>query len=266
MPALSFRIKAHDSHCDMKKYGLIGYPLGHSFSERWFREKFAREGIMDCSYTAMPIAHIGMLPELLAANPGLRGLNVTIPYKEAVMPYLTRLDDEARQVGAVNCVKIENGELTGYNTDVYGFRRSLLGLIGDQRPDALVLGSGGAAKAVAHVLRGLGMAYRIVSRRKSGEGLAYDELTTEVIARHPLIVNTTPLGTYPAVDGCPALPYDGIGAGHFLYDLVYNPPLTRFLAQGAERGAATMNGERMLVGQAERSWEIWLAEAGNLDR
>lgn len=241
----------------MKTYGLIGYPLSHSFSERYFGRKFAAGGIRECTYTNFPLADIAQLPQLLAATPTLCGLNVTIPYKQAVIPYLTRLDDQAAQVGAVNCIRIENGTLTGYNTDIYGFRESLLQLIGPARPRALVLGGGGASKAVKYVLRQLGIPFQVVSRTKSPDTITYEEVTPALLAGHPLVVNTTPLGTCPAIHECPALPYEAITPAHFLFDVVYNPEATRFLALGKERGAATMNGMQMLVGQAEKSWEIW---------
>ncbi len=246
----------------MKRYGLIGFPLGHSFSKGWFARMFAAEGRTDCVYENYPLASIDELPGMIAQNPDLEGFNVTIPYKEAVMPCLDELDPQAAAVGAVNCVKIvrEGGEvrLRGYNTDVYGFRRSLLSMLGAARPDALILGTGGAAKAVVYVLENEGINYMMVSRR-AGEGrLAYEALTPELVERTPLIVNTTPLGMFPAVEVRPEIPYEAVGSGHFLYDLVYNPAETAFLHAGRVRGAAVMNGCAMLVAQAERSWEIWV--------
>ena len=259
----------------MRIYGLIGYPLGHSFSERYFAQKFDREMIIDCAYRNFPIKDIALLVNLLQSTTGLCGLNVTIPYKQAVMPFLDAIDPVAARIGAVNCIRIEDGRLTGYNTDEYGFRASLLELIGDkpkaerqEKLRALVLGSGGASKAVAYVLRGLGIDFNIVSRSagdnvkgtgtwKNGEPLAYDELTPEVMDACKLIINTTPLGTFPDTNHSPYIPYDLLTPQHMLYDLVYNPPQTRFLALGAQKGARTMNGEKMLIGQAERSWEIW---------
>ena len=239
------------------KYGLIGYPLGHSFSARYFAEKFRQEEISGCSYTNFPLSDIGQLDGLLRREPTLAGFNVTIPYKEQIIPKLDALDDEARAIGAVNCVKISAGRLIGYNTDTYGFERSLRQLIGEARPAALVLGSGGASKAVRFVLQKLGISYMEVSRTKRPHNLTYEELNSECMAAHRLIVNATPLGTFPNVDGYPAIPYEMLTPEHFLFDLVYNPPLTRFLAQGQTQGASIMNGYDMLVGQAERSWEIW---------
>ena len=189
---------------------------------------------------------------------GLRGFNVTIPYKQAIVPYLSGLSDEARAIGAVNCVKITPEGLTGYNTDAYGFRRSLLNLLGDVRPEkALVLGTGGASKAVKYVLEQLGIAFDAVSRDGKNGAYTYGDLSEEIVRAHRLIVNATPLGTFPNVEGCPVLPYEALGAGHFLFDLVYNPAVTEFLKRGAAQGAATRNGYDMLVGQAEKAWEIW---------
>ncbi len=242
----------------MRRYALIGWPLGHSFSAAYFAEKFAREGIAECDYRLLPIERIGMLPGLIAADPDLRGINVTIPYKEAVIPYLDGIDPEAARVGAVNCIDLRDGILTGYNTDIYGFRRSLEALLNGEIPErALVLGSGGAAKAVGYVLGGMGIEAHTVSRTGGDGRLTYDDLTPDVMASHRLIVNTTPLGTYPNTDGFPEIPYGELTPDHFLFDLVYNPPVTQFLARGAEHGARTMNGSQMLVDQAERSWEIW---------
>ena len=238
-------------------YGLIGYPLGHSFSERYFAEKFSANQMTGVSYRNFPLERIDLLPVLLREHPDLCGFNVTIPYKEQVIPYLDRVDDEAVRIGAVNCVRIDNGKLTGYNADIYGFENSLLTLIGTERPAALVLGSGGASKAVKYVLTRLGMPYKEVSRTKKADNLTYGELTPQVMTDHRLIVNTTPLGTFPDTESAPDIPYGLLSPHHFLFDLVYNPPLTRFLASGQKQGAAIQNGYDMLVGQAEKSWEIW---------
>jgi shikimate dehydrogenase len=245
----------------MKQYGLIGYPLGHSFSAAWFAQLFAAEGITDAVYDNFPLAAIDELPALLATHPDLHGFNVTIPYKEAILPYLTELDPQAAAIGAVNCVKVIRWDneliLKGFNTDSYGFERSLLALIGDSRPSALVLGTGGASRAVGYVLDCLSIPFRKVSRRAEGQVLSYDELTEETIARSPLIVNTSPVGRSPHTDEMPRIPYSAIGRSHFLYDLIYNPAQTAFLREGRRRGAAVMNGYAMLVAQAQRSWEIW---------
>lgn len=239
-------------------YGLVGRRLGHSFSADWFAEMFRREGISDTSYRNFPIENIGLLPGLLTQNPGLRGFNVTIPYKESIIPLLAGLAPEAQAVGAVNCVKVEgDGRLIGYNTDIYGFAAALERLIGEATPPALILGTGGAAKAAAHVLRERGIDYRIVSRTPSGDQAGYGDVTPATLAERLLIVNATPLGTYPDTEDFPPIPYTALTPRHMLFDMVYNPPQTRFLALGAERRAQTMNGLLMLEAQAERSWDIW---------
>ncbi|MCC8019115.1 MAG: shikimate dehydrogenase [Rikenellaceae bacterium] len=241
----------------MDIYGIIGNPLGHSFSKQYFTEKFRKEGIVGAVYEKFQLDDISQLPDLIASTPGLQGLNVTIPYKQQVLPYLDRLDDGARKIGAVNCISFRDGKLTGHNTDAAGFRASLLGFLGNERPDALVLGTGGAAKAVNYVLGELGINFTIVSRTKAPGILTYGELDGDVMAAHRLIVNTTPLGTFPDVDASPAIPYDLLTPAHRLFDLVYNPEETAFMRQGAARGARTVNGFGMLTGQAEKAWEIW---------
>lgn len=243
-------------------YGLIGYPLEHSFSKRYFTEKFAREGIAGHAYELFPIPDIEDLPALLKAHPRLRGLNVTIPYKEAVLPFLDELDDGARAVGAVNTIRIREGRLKGFNTDVYGFEWSLrrfLEAAGAPALRALVLGTGGASKAVRFVLDRLSIPYLVVSRRKERADLDYADLDEQVMAAHRLLVNTTPLGMAPHPDTRPDLPYESLQEKHLLYDLVYNPEKTLFLAAGEKRGAATKNGLEMLFLQAERAWDLWNA-------
>ncbi len=220
----------------MKLYGLIGYPLGHSFSQRYFT--------INSPPQESPTAPTGIFrskrskaSKPYCKTPGLRGFNVTIPYKQAIVPYLSGLSDEARAIGAVNCVKITPEGLTGYNTDAYGFRRSLLNLLGDVRPEkALVLGTGGASKAVKYVLEQLGIAFDAVSRDGKNGAYTYGDLSEEIVRAHRLIVNATPLGTFPNAEGCPVLPYEALGAGHFLFDLVYNPAVTEFLKRGAAQG------------------------------
>lgn len=244
----------------MRRYGLIGYPLGHSFSKSYFTDFFAHEKITDSAYENFAIENIGLI-ERVISDKELCGFNVTIPYKQQIIPYLDHLSPEAESIGAVNCVKIEGGKLYGFNTDCYGFRMSLLSLIGPKRPAALVLGSGGAAKAVCHVLGKLGIEYSTVSRTPQKGSLGYGQLSQSVISSHRLIVNTTPVGMYPKTDDTPALPFEYIGKEHFLYDLIYNPAKTRFLQLGEQNGARTMNGERMLVLQAEKSWEIWNSDS-----
>lgn len=242
----------------MKRYGLIGYPLSHSFSKKYFEEKFKREGITDCAYELFSIPLIGDLSSLLATHPDLHGLNVTIPYKQLVLPYLNDISHLPEQLLACNCIKIKDGALTGYNTDVIGFERTFKPQLQPHHTKALLLGSGGAAAAVAYVLRKLGIAYSIVSRTAgNGDALTYNEIDASVIAGHHIIINTTPLGMYPHVDEAPPLPYDAITPKHYLFDLHYNPAKTVFLKRGEERGAAICNGYEMLVIQAEESWRTW---------
>lgn len=241
----------------MKTFGLIGYPLGHSFSEKYFSEKFIDERIKECEYRNFPIENIEALALLRQNTPTLSGFNVTIPYKEQIIQYLDTIDAQAEAIGAVNCVRIESEKLTGYNTDAYGFRNSLLALIGNKRPRALILGTGGASKAVKYVLNELGIEHQTVSRTKTDDYICYSDLCGEVMKRYHLIINTTPLGTFPNIETAPDIPYDQLCEDNFLFDVVYNPPLTKFLALGKQHGAQVMNGYRMLVDQAEKSWKIW---------
>ena len=242
----------------MKRYGLIGYPLGHSFSQRYFTEKFEREGIAGYTYENFPIESIDRLDEVLERHPDLCGFNVTIPYKERIIPRLRSMAEEARKIGAVNCVRVTPEGLVGHNTDAYGFRTSLLKLLDGAHPErALVLGTGGASKAVKYVLEQLDIPFDVVSRKASAGDFTYDELTSETVRTRRLIVNATPLGTFPKTDECPDIPYEAIGETHFLFDLVYNSPLTEFLRRGRQQGAAIANGYDMLVGQAEKAWSIW---------
>ncbi len=243
-----------------RRYGLIGYPLSHSFSRQYFTEKFAAEGLCNHIYENFELEDIWQLPALLEEHPDLCGLNVTIPHKEAVVPYLDWLEDSASRVGAVNTIKISRGRLSGYNTDYYGFRQSLLNWLPDEPAAyrALVLGSGGAAKAVAAVLEELGITYLIVSRKQQSGQLVYDDLPANKILPHtPLLINTTPLGMHPHTASCPDIPYHHLTPEHFVYDLVYNPEETLLLQKARERGAATKNGLEMLHLQADRAWEIW---------
>lgn len=243
----------------MKLFGLIGYPLSHSFSRKYFTEKFEREGIAEHEYLLFPIAQIDELKKLLLDHPGLKGLNVTIPYKEQVIPFLDELSPVVEQVGACNCIKIEEGRLIGYNTDVIGFKQTLAPHLKPHHNKALVLGTGGAAKAVYHVLQELKIDYTMVSRTPSENTITYEMINKVVIEEHTLIINTTPLGMHPHVESAPPLPYAFLSARHYLYDLVYNPDPTLFLKKGKEMGAITENGSAMLVIQAEASWKIWNA-------
>ena len=246
----------------MRQFGLIGRVLSHSFSQTYFTQKFYSLGLAEHRYDLFELATIGELPALLAAHPDLAGLNVTVPYKEVVVPYLDDLAPSAARVGAVNVIERRpDGHLRGHNTDVVGFRQSLESfypLRGDAGR-ALVLGTGGAAKAVEVVLRELGIPYWLVSRDPLGHGLTYADLTPALVAAHPLIVNATPLGTYPRTDECPPLPYHALTPQHYLFDLVYNPAETLFLAKGKDAGAHVRNGFEMLCLQAEAAWEIWNA-------
>lgn len=240
----------------MRTFGLIGFPLTHSFSVRYFAEKFAREGITDCVYKNFPIESIEELSTLLKEE-RLSGLNITIPYKEPVIEYLDEIDPTAEIIGAVNCIRFTDGKLKGYNTDVFGFRESMKNFLGTDRPKALILGSGGSSKAVAYALDELGIPHQFVSRRKKAEWLSYHELSDDIISENKLIINTTPIGMFPLTEADPAIPYDAISQDHYLYDLIYNPEETAFLHHGAMQGAHIKNGLEMLHLQAEKNWEIW---------
>ena len=242
----------------MRRFGLIGKKLGHSFSAKYFAEKFQREGLRECDYSLYELADIAQVEEFML-TPDLVGFNVTIPYKQQIIPYLDALDEQAAQVGAVNCVKIErDGRRVGYNTDVEGVRLSLDKLLGDNKIDAaLILGTGGAAQAVRYVLRERGIAFKEVSRTHDKGDITYDELTQEVMDEHRLIINASPVGMYPAVDAAPAIPYAMLSASHYLFDLVYNPLQTRFMTLAQAQGAKAISGIDMLHAQAESAWEIW---------
>lgn len=247
----------------MKQLGLIGYPLTHSFSKKYFTEKFEREGIENWHYELYPLTQIADFEQLLRggnrAVKNLVGVNVTIPYKEAVLPYLHELDAEAAEIGAVNCIKINaEGHLKGYNTDVYGFEVSLRGLLGMTKPKrGLVLGTGGAAKGVFFVLKKMGIEPLYVSRNANNNGITYQDLTEELMQAHDLVVNTTPLGMSPNVETVAPIPFEWVNSQHYLYDLVYNPSETLFLRLGKAQGASIKNGMDMLHLQAEKGWEIW---------
>jgi shikimate dehydrogenase len=238
-------------------FGLIGYPLSHSFSKRYFSDKFQREGLQEYTYELFPISEISALPELLRDHPTLEGINVTIPYKKQVIPYLDDLSPVVKEIGACNCIRIRNGKLTGFNTDVIGFEQTLSRKLMLHHRNALVLGTGGAAKAVHYVLRQKSVPFVQIGRTKRGEILDYAAITPELLSSHNLIINTTPLGMYPNVHEAPDLPYECLTPMHYLYDLVYNPDRTLFLQKGEEHGAAIENGADMLVIQADASWDIW---------
>ena len=241
----------------MRQFGLIGYPLGHSFSKRYFTEKFQELGLSDHLYETFPIESIEGLAPLLDTHPDLKGLNVTIPHKEAVIPFLQVQSPVVKAIGACNCIHIKEGKLWGYNTDVIGFQRSLQSSFPELPEKALILGTGGASKAVRYVLETLNISFQFVSRKKMESTITYDELDAETLREHRLIVNTTPLGMQPAISEAPPIPYEFIGEEHCLFDLIYNPATTVFLEKGRKRGAQIQNGLDMLVIQAEESWKIW---------
>lgn len=247
----------------MVQYGLIGYPLGHSFSKKYFTEKFEIEKIQ-AEYLNFEIENLDVLPDLLEKHPDLRGFNVTIPHKQHILPFLAKQSEEALAIGAVNCVKIErhasNYQLIGYNTDIYGFRKTLLNFIPPGIKYSLVLGNGGAAKAIRYTLHQLGITSLTVTRTpRSGQEIGYTEVAP-YLADHLLLVNTTPLGTWPNIADFPPIPYEYLTPRHYLFDLVYNPENTAFMKRGAAAGAHVCNGWGMLIGQAEAGWKIWTTD------
>jgi len=243
----------------MRRYGLIGYPLSHSFSKTYFAEKFAKNNISDCQYDNFPIASILEFPALIAAQKDLLGLNVTIPYKQQVIPFLHEKNEVVEKTGACNCIKIIDQKLHGFNTDIIGFEKSLLEYLRPHHQRALILGTGGAAKAVEYVLEKLSISFLYVSRSAdAGKNIiSYDQLDEKLISTYTLIINTTPLGTFPDIQTYPAIPYGLLSKKHYLFDLVYNPSLTIFLEKGKKQGAVIKNGYDMLILQAEESWRIW---------
>jgi len=241
-------------------FGLIGYPLSHSFSKKYFTEKFAKEHLKNCQYLNFELQNIKELTKVFEENPQLKGLNVTIPYKHEVMPFLDKLDISAQKVGAVNVIKInEKNEKVGYNSDYYGFLESLKKFFPEKyfTKKALILGNGGAAKAVKSALEELKINYQFVSRSPKNDFLSYENLDENLMKNVSLIVNTTPLGMFPTIENCPNIPYQFLTEEHFLYDLIYNPETTLFMQKGLYKGAKAKNGLEMLILQAEKSWEIW---------
>lgn len=238
-------------------FGLIGYPLGHSFSQQFFTDKFRSLGLVGYQYLNFPMEDISQLRQLLAEHPELRGLNVTIPHKQQIIPLLDQLDGQAAAIGAVNCIVVADGKLSGYNTDADGFKLSIKPFIENHYERALILGTGGSSRAVAYVLKQWGIPFHFVSREKKNGAIGYDDINVDSIRHFKLIINTTPVGMFPKVDSAPPLPYEALSTSHFLYDLVYNPEETEFLRLGRIAGAKTMNGLAMLRLQAEKSWEIW---------
>jgi shikimate dehydrogenase len=245
----------------MRKFGLIGYPLGHSFSKKYFSEKFLKEQIASCSYENYPLTNLNLLEKIIVEEPLLCGLNVTIPYKSDIIRFLDIIEPEASEIGAVNVIKIKRSDgkikLYGYNSDVTGIRDSLLPYIKDDISNAIVLGTGGSSRAVCYVLKKLGLKVTLVSRNKKPGILAYSDINSELINKTDFIINTTPLGMYPNVESKPDIDYTLLGKKHILFDLVYNPELTAFLKMGEEKGCNIISGIKMLHSQAEAAWEIW---------
>ncbi|MGO3707478.1 MAG: shikimate dehydrogenase family protein [Mesonia hippocampi] len=236
-------------------FGLIGKNIEYSFSRAYFKHKFETENI-NASYKNFDLKDLSAFPAILEKN-HLKGLNVTIPYKEEIIPYLDALSPEAKTIGAVNTIAFKNNKLIGHNTDAFGFKNSLTPLLKEHHTKALILGTGGASKAIAYVLKTLGITYTYVSRKNTSTTLKYTELSPQIIQSHNLIINCTPLGTFPNIEASPNIPYQYLNAQHLLYDLVYNPPLTKFLKQGVNQACKTINGQKMLELQAEKAWEIW---------
>ena len=244
----------------MNVYGLVGKTLKHSFSKAYFSEKFEKEKLT-AGFQNFELPTIEAFPDLIRKNPDIKGLSVTIPYKTVIIPFLDDIDVVALEIGSVNSILVKDGRTKGFNTDVIGFKSSIKPFLEHGMERALILGTGGASKAVAYTLRQIGLDVTFVSRTPKQGQLGYSDINENVIKAFRLIVNTTPLGMYPDVESCPELPYEFIGNTHLLYDLTYNPPLTEFLRKGKERGAAVINGLSMLHIQAEASWEIWNSES-----
>ncbi|RUA32518.1 MAG: shikimate dehydrogenase [Bacteroidetes bacterium] len=242
----------------MKQYGLIGKTLTHSFSEKYFTEKFKKEGINDATYQLFELDDISKIKEFVADKPDLRGFNITIPYKESIIPYLDEMTEVVEEIGACNCVKIEDGKLIGYNTDVDGFMPTFLAVMEMHHDSAIVLGNGGAAKAVIYSLEQWSLDPLVVARNPKNENeLPWNELTEEMVNQHKIIINTTPVGMYPKVNEYPDIPYEGIDRFHLVYDLIYNPEKTIFLEKAEKQDAVIKNGLEMLEQQADTAWIIW---------
>lgn len=245
----------------MRKFGLIGYPLGHSFSQKYFAEKFVAEQITDCSYENFPMKDLNVFPELITGNSGLCGLNVTIPHKTAILHYIDVMDPAVVEIGASNVLKIKRSAgrtlIYGFNSDITGIRDSVLPYLHSGLKNALIIGTGGSSKAVCYVLKNLGLNVNLVSRVRKPGILNYNDVNSGILKNAGLIVNTTPLGMFPDISGKPDINYDQLNENHVLFDLVYNPEMTAFLKMGQERGCKIITGLKMLYSQAERSWEIW---------
>lgn len=238
-------------------FGLVGRNISYSFSRSYFKKKFNELGLTHHVYENFDLQEISEFPAILRTTENIKGLNVTIPYKEEIIPFLDEIDESANMIGAVNTIKISKDGLKGFNTDAYGFQKSIEPLLQDHHRKALILGTGGASKAIAFVLNRLGIEYSYVSRSGKKNGFTYEALNVDVIKEHTLIINCSPVGTFPNIDEKPALPYGEIGRQHLLFDLIYNPSETAYLKAGKANGATICNGLRMLELQAEKAWEIW---------
>ncbi len=241
----------------MNLYGLIGYPLGHSFSKNFFTNKFKTEGLEDCFFELFPLKNIEEFTGLISSHSSLKGLAVTIPYKQSVIPFLHYINNETKKIGAVNCIKINQAVLTGYNTDIIGFEKSFTPLLQKHHLKALVLGTGGASKAVQFILNKLGIPFLLVSRTAGSSNISYAEISEILLKEYTIIINCTPVGMAPYEDDKPAIPYQYISSPHYFYDLIYKPEETLFLSEGKRKGAVVKNGYEMLVIQAEENWKIW---------
>jgi len=248
-------------HEKNRLFGLIGKNIGYSFSKKYFTDKFEKEELTDCLYENFDLQAISQFPKIIRENPTLKGLNVTIPYKEKIIPFLDKLNKKATKIGAVNCIKItKKGKLKGYNTDYYGFKKSLEPLLQSHHQKALILGTGGASKAIAFALEELGILYTFVSRSKREDALDYKFINATTFDNYQLIINCTPIGTHPNIEECPPIPYDFFTEEHIAFDLIYNPEETEFLKRAKAKNAVTKNGHEMLILQAEKGWTIWNKE------
>lgn len=241
----------------MNLYGLTGYPLGHSFSKQYFTQKFKTEGLEDCFFELFPLSSIDLFPGLIHTQHSLKGLAVTIPYKESVMQYLQQLSDEAEKIGAVNCIEFLPGGLKGHNTDVVGFEQSFVPQLRPHHTKALVLGTGGASKAAQYVLKKLSVPFLLVSRTAGTGLITYADISEQLLEEYTVIINCSPVGMSPDEAAAPQLPYEFIGPCHYLFDMIYKPAETKFLGEGKKRGAIIKNGYEMLLLQAEENWKIW---------
>jgi len=240
-----------------KQFGLVGKNIDYSFSKKYFTEKFEKENLINHNYQNFDIQSVFEITQIVK-NPNLCGLNVTIPYKEEIIPFLDKISKKAKKIGAVNTIKItKKGKLKGYNTDFFGFQKSLSSLLNEHHKKALILGTGGASKAVAFALKKLGIQYTFVSQKLRRDYLSYEKLNEAIFQEYQIIINCTPLGTFPDINSCPNIPYNLLNSNHIVFDLVYNPEETIFLQKAKQNGATTKNGMEMLVFQAEKAWEIW---------